>query len=246
MIYLTETHRSPPAVVELDGLLHPTAPLIERDDTARLAELGIHPHVTAEGEAPLGYTDWVLTDGTYYREPAGTQEEIDAALALIALSEADALRQAEREANTLSMVEWMAQEEIAPKIIAGEATADIEDLVDMAMFPYWKAGVTYEVDQVLTYDDALISVVQAHTSQIDWRPEDTPALYTVYRPPGYVSVWVQPTGAQDAYAIGERVTHDRPSEGGAIWIFESKIDANVEEPGRDGTFDRWWEPISVV
>ena len=61
-----------------------------------------------------------------------------------------------------------------------------------------------------------------------------------------VQPWVQPTGAFDAYPVGARVTHDNPNDGGAIWIYESKIPANTTEPGRDGTFDRWWQPISPV
>lgn len=61
-----------------------------------------------------------------------------------------------------------------------------------------------------------------------------------------IEPWVQPTGAHNAYAVGARVTHDNPNAGGAIWIYESKIPANTTEPGRDGTFDRWWQPISPV
>lgn len=78
--------------------------------------------------------------------------------------------------------------------------------------------------------------------------------YNVWAPPigwrevvenGYPE-WVQPTGAHDAYAVGERVTHDNPNDGGAIWVYESVIPANTTEPGRDGTFDRWWTPIERV
>lgn len=58
--------------------------------------------------------------------------------------------------------------------------------------------------------------------------------------------WVQPVGAVDAYAIGELVTHDNPNDSSNIWVYESAIDANVYEPGRDGTLDRWWTPISLA
>lgn len=75
--------------------------------------------------------------------------------------------------------------------------------------------------------------------------------YNVWEPPigwrevvdtGYPA-WVQPTGAHDAYQTGEMVTHDNPNDSGTIWVYSSKIDANTTEPGRDGTFDRWWEPV---
>jgi hypothetical protein len=58
-----------------------------------------------------------------------------------------------------------------------------------------------------------------------------------------VQPWVQPIGVQDAYALGARVTHDNPNDGSVIWIYESNISANTTEPGRDGTLDRWWQPI---
>ena len=63
MIYLTSTHQTPPAYVHQGDMLHPTAEAIAANDTARLAELDIWPHVTIEGLAPLGYTDWVFADG---------------------------------------------------------------------------------------------------------------------------------------------------------------------------------------
>jgi len=61
-----------------------------------------------------------------------------------------------------------------------------------------------------------------------------------------VPAWVQPVGAIDAYAVGELVQHDNPNDSSNIWVYESSIPANTTEPGRDGTFDRWWEPISLA
>ncbi len=78
--YLTAAHQRPPAYVLVDGMPHPTAGAIASGNPARLAALGIYPHQTAQGPAPLGYTDWVLADGTYSRQPAGTAEEIAAIL----------------------------------------------------------------------------------------------------------------------------------------------------------------------
>jgi|OM-RGC.v1.038361030 hypothetical protein len=33
---------------------------------------------------------------------------------------------------------------------------------------------------------------------------------------------------------------------GTIWVWRSKIDANTTEPGQDGQFHRWWEPVEVA
>lgn len=57
---------------------------------------------------------------------------------------------------------------------------------------------------------------------------------------GSVAAWQQPTGAGDAYAIGDEVTHDAyPSKG---FLFRSLIAANTTVPGSD---DRWWEALEA-
>lgn len=78
MMYLTAQHTNPPRVITHEGTSYPVLRLIELGDTATLAMLGVYPHETAEGDAPLGYTDWVLDNGIFIREPAGTQTERDA------------------------------------------------------------------------------------------------------------------------------------------------------------------------
>jgi hypothetical protein len=84
MTYLTTDHAMPQPHILADGLRHPVAPLIRREDIHRLSQLGVLRHITAEGPAPLGYGPWQLSEDAqgphYYREPAGTQEEIQTAL----------------------------------------------------------------------------------------------------------------------------------------------------------------------
>ena len=64
--------------------------------------------------------------------------------------------------------------------------------------------------------------VQSHTSQSDWTPDLTPALWTVVSIDEFPA-WVQPTGVQDAYNKGDKVSHLEKH-----WI--SDVDANVWEP----------------
>lgn len=80
MIYLTAQHETPPSVITLEGTQYPVTRMIELDDAIGLAAIGVYQHITAEGDAPLGYTDWALVDGQYVREPAGTEAERNAAL----------------------------------------------------------------------------------------------------------------------------------------------------------------------
>ena len=48
-----------------------------------------------------------------------------------------------------------------------------------AMYPVWKEGITVEAGQRYQYGDRLYKVGQAHTTQADWTPDITPALWTV-------------------------------------------------------------------
>ena len=81
MIYLTSAHQAPPAHIERDGSLVPTAAWIARQETALLADLGIYPHHPIEQGIPhpLG-TQWVEADGEWFEQPLGTAGEILAAL----------------------------------------------------------------------------------------------------------------------------------------------------------------------
>lgn len=95
------------------------------------------------------------------------------------------------------------------------------------LFPRWRAGVALDVDVRVCYKDKLYRVVQAHTTQDDWTPDITPALFTEVPKPGEIPVWRQPTGAQDAYMKGDKVHY--PDKDDPVW--ESDMDNNVWEPG---------------
>ena len=111
--------------------------------------------------------------------------------------------------------------------------ANIKDLVTFlpddaaiertALFPEWESWKDYTADFRVQYNGLLYRCVQAHTAQANWTPDITPALWA------RVSVdecpeWIQPTGAQDAYKQGDKVTHNNKR-----WI--STVDNNTWEPG---------------
>lgn len=75
-----------------------------------------------------------------------------------------------------------------------------------------------------------------------WEPSPESNFWRVSPDPGPLP-WKQPTGAADAYSIGDRVTHTVAGRETDLW--ESNINANTTEPGTDGTFDRWWRPIAA-
>lgn len=100
---------------------------------------------------------------------------------------------------------------------------DATALTGIELFPAWVAGKAYAKEDRVQYGGTLYRCVQAHTSQSDWTPDATPALWVVVSLEEYPE-WVQPTGAHDAYAQDAKVTHN-----GKKWV--STIAANVYEPG---------------
>ena len=111
--------------------------------------------------------------------------------------------------------------------IIEKATASLADedaLSAVELFPTWEAGKSYEANARVLFNGKLYKVNQSHTSQEDWTPENTPALFSEVAMPNEIPEWKQPQGAHDAYHIGDKVTHN-----GKTWVCTS--DANVYEPG---------------
>ena len=80
-------------------------------------------------------------------------------------------------------------------------------LTGVELFPAWVAGKAYAVSDRAQYNGTLYKCIQAHTSQADWMPDATPALWKTVSLDEYPE-WVQPTGAHDAYNIGDKVTYN--------------------------------------
>lgn len=114
--------------------------------------------------------------------------------------------------------------------IIEQASASLPDetaLEGVELFPAWTLDRAYNAGQRVRYGNKLYRCEQAHTSQSDWTPPKTPALWTEVSKPGEIPEWKQPTGAQDAYNLGDRVRY--PDAGGDVWV--STVDNNVWEPG---------------
>ena len=110
-----------------------------------------------------------------------------------------------------------------------------EDALDgIELFPLWAADTAYASGVRVRYDEKLYRCEQAHTSQAGWEPPAVPALWTEVAKPGEIPVWKQPTGAQDAYMIGDKVHY--PDKYGPVYV--SVMDNNVWEPTVYG-----WERI---
>ena len=103
---------------------------------------------------------------------------------------------------------------------------DSDALEAVELFPAWHTDTAYTVGIRVRYADTLYRCEQAHTSQADWTPDRTPALWTEVAEPGEIPVWKQPTGAQDAYMTGDKVHY--PTKDDAV--YESTMDYNTYAP----------------
>ena len=99
-----------------------------------------------------------------------------------------------------------------------------------SVYPAYETGRAYGAGEYLTCgvnalgDPQLYRVVQAHTSQADWPPESTPALYEpLGLDGGGYPVWSQPSGAHDAYNTGDVVSCSGT-------LYQSLMDGNVWSP----------------
>lgn len=120
-----------------------------------------------------------------------------------------------------------------------QTLSDDQAMEVATVYPEYKVGKSYKTGEMFTDgqnkvgDPQLYRVVQDHTSQADWAPALTPALYT---PVGLTEagypIWSQPVGAHDAYNTGDIVEHNSV-------LYESLADGNVWEPGTPGTENVW-------
>lgn len=114
--------------------------------------------------------------------------------------------------------------------IFAQTLSDDEAMKVSTLYPKYEVGRAYKTDELFTYgtnsvgDPQLYRVVQDHTSQADWAPDATASLYSSIgiTDAGY-PIWSQPTGAHDAYNIGDIVDYNGT-------LYKSLIDGNVYSP----------------
>ena len=104
-----------------------------------------------------------------------------------------------------------------------ETLSDETALDYTELYPQWLTDHAYIIGDRVRDNDILYKCVQSHTSQSDWQPHLTPALWVVVSIEEWPE-WVQPMGAADAYMLGDKVTHNAKH-----WV--SDYDSNVWEPG---------------
>lgn len=155
-----------------------------------------------------------------------SQEEIQSEL--ISISEGNKSDKVQKAQEAMALTELMNETDI-PTILG-----------NMDVYPIW-SGDSVEVknstdnpsgipDRFKHFNASneltLYEVIQSHTTQLDWEPKDTPAMFKVVVPEGVIPLFVQPTGGHDAYELGDQVHYPTASDP----IYESLINANTYSP----------------
>ena len=114
---------------------------------------------------------------------------------------------------------------IAALVKLRKSATDEQALSVPALYPAWRSETEYHAGDRVLHGGVLYKVLQGHTSQETWTPDDSPSLFAKVLIPDsdVISAWEQPDST-NAYMKGDKVTHN-----GKTWA--SDIDNNVWEPG---------------
>ena len=111
---------------------------------------------------------------------------------------------------------------------------DVTSAEHAEQFQAWAPGIAYKAGAIRSHKGLLYRCIQNHTSQTGWEPSAAVSTWTkIADPSDEWPAWSQPIGAHDAYAAGDKVTHN-----GKHWT--SGVDGNVWEPGVYG-----WAEVTV-
>jgi hypothetical protein len=116
-------------------------------------------------------------------------------------------------------------------------TLDDDTVAALApLYDPWLPWISVVAGELRSWDGTVVECIQPHTTQPDWTPDVTPALWKVHRTTtgDTPDEWVQPTCDQDVYHTGDLVAFEGS-------VYESLIDNNVWSPA---DYPAGWRRVS--
>lgn len=112
---------------------------------------------------------------------------------------------------------------------------DEEAVERSILFPNWKSGKEYTINQRIRYGGRIFKVLQNHTSQDDWTPSRAPSLFAeiLTSEDEEPQEWQQPSST-NPYLTGDKVIYNG-------LVYESLIDNNTWSPE---DYPQGWKLIS--
>ena len=122
---------------------------------------------------------------------------------------------------------------ISALVTMRSSATDEQALRATALYPQWREGTIYGVNERVRYGGVLYKATQLHTSQQGWEPDKATSLFAkvLIPDPDKIPEWEQPDST-NPYKTGDKVTHN-----GKTWV--STTDNNSWEPGVYG-----WEVVA--
>ena len=114
---------------------------------------------------------------------------------------------------------------LRPYIEKAAASLSDEDALEAVnLFPAWDSTSEYTKDARVLYEGVLYKCLQAHTSQANWTPTNSPSLWAKVLIPdaNVIPEWEQPDST-NPYMKGDKVMFEGQ-------VYESNIDNNVWAP----------------
>lgn len=118
---------------------------------------------------------------------------------------------------------------------AGAMLTDEQAIEVIDLYDEWAVGVTYKVNTRIRYGEKLYKVLQEHTTQADWTPDVTPALYVEVAPAGQYREIKDGMLSTEAFAKGEIGWWKEKDN-----LYESLFDGNVYTPD---SYPAGWEKV---
>jgi hypothetical protein len=156
------------------GYLKNDVLLIKHHSAVEAVEEQGHYEVVAKYPNGGQDVDWVVdVPGIEGQEAWDETEDI---LRYIPYTELELkIREFEKNRQPLTAVEVL--EMLLPKRINEMEVDDATSFRMKQFYPEWEAGHTYSTGFKIQRNDKLWKVLQAHTSQVGWEPENVPALF---------------------------------------------------------------------
>lgn len=90
---------------------------------------------------------------------------------------------------------------------AASLQSDEAALENIYLYPSWQSDLTVSIGERYRYGDTLYKCVQAHTTQGDWTPDMTPALWSEVSIDEWPEI-VIPIPSTNPYMSGDKVTYN--------------------------------------
>ena len=117
-----------------------------------------------------------------------------------------------------------------------EQATDEQKLEMIDLFDEFQSDHEYKKGDEFKWNGSIYRVLQAHTSQEYWKPDEAVSLYVDIANKIEIQEFKQPTGQHDAYQIGDEILFD-----GFVW--QSIINDNVWSPN---DYPQGWQKIREI